>query len=181
MGYREYAYQVPISTYYSNYNRGFIVFLSYIAQLYRYRKYYLYCYTTNLLVVIPREPFKKNIQMFYPYNFMSAVTRWRVLKVMSYARLLVAYKCSCQSPSRKQAIYCTVLYLKEEGVKVSGALRPPEGARRIPSASHTHTHTHSLAKTQCIFGNENFQVCMATSDVSGSTGSYCNGRVFLLR
>lgn len=60
LGYREYAYQVPISTYYSNYNRGFIVFLSYIAQLYRYRKYYLYFYTTNLLVVIPREPFKKS-------------------------------------------------------------------------------------------------------------------------
>lgn len=48
VGYREYAYQVPISTY-SNYTEIFIVFLSYIAQIQYihnglWKIYYLYYY-----------------------------------------------------------------------------------------------------------------------------------------
>lgn len=136
LGYRENAYQVPISTYYSNYNRGFIVFLSYIAQLYRYRKYYLYFYTTNLLVMIPREPFK--ISRCYIHTTLCLLYMLEGFESL-FARSLVTYKYNF-SPSRKQAIYCTVLYLR--GGKGQWRFTTTRGSQTHPqSVKHTRTHT----------------------------------------
>lgn len=186
LGYREYAYQVPISTYYSNYNRGFIVFLSYIAQLYRYRKYYLYCYTTNLLVVIPREPFKKNIQMFYPYNFMSAVTRWRVLKVMSYRSLAcrLQMQLSEPKPQTSHILYCTVS--ERGGGKGQWRFTTTRGSQMHPlSQSHTYTRT-AWQKPSVFLGMKisKFawqQVMSAAPLVPTVTGGFfCCGNRFLI-
>lgn len=104
---------------YSNYNRGFIVFLSYIAQLYRYRKYYLYS-TTNLLVVIPREPFKISRCFIHTTLCLLYTLEGFESHILS---LLFSYKSLffvvfVQAANKPY----TVLYCKREGAKVSGAL-----------------------------------------------------------
>lgn len=69
-------------------------------------------YTTNLLVVIPREPFK--IPRCYIHTTLCLLYMLEDCKSIS-ARLLVTYNSHFSTPSRKQAIYCTVLYLRGRG------------------------------------------------------------------